>query len=97
MYGRLFNEFKKISGVSPVFSAVNGFFTDLLMTPTGSYWYGCRMLLKKLSTNEDFISAMGRGEYGACVISVLYKSGAFDAGPDAADEVGNRFCTPGCN
>lgn len=51
-----------ISGVSPVFSAVNGFFTPLLITPTGSYWYGCRMLLKKLSTNEDFISGIGRGE-----------------------------------
>lgn len=76
--------FKNTSGVSPVLSAVNGFFTDLLITPTGSYWYGWRMLLKKLSTKEDLMSVMGLGEYGAWVISVLYSSG--DGGA-----VGNRF------
>lgn len=68
VYGR---DFRNTSGVSPVFKAVNGFFTDLFITPTGSYWYGCRMLLKKLSTNDDLISVIGRGENGACVISVL--------------------------
>lgn len=45
------------------------------------------MLLKKLSTNEDLMSVIGRGEYGACVISVLYNSG--DGG-----DVGNRFAPP---
>lgn len=80
--------FKNTSGVSPVLRAVNGFFTDLLITPTGSYWYGCRMLLKKLSTNVDLMSVMGLGEYGAWVISVLYSSG--DGGA-----VGKWFAPPG--